>query len=178
MKKSEIEPLLPGIFRRTLDRQGAPNPLDAFLDIMEVLHEPSEDVLAQINLFFNPYRAPDRFAVYLAGWVDFDRLWIDDPGAFTAQNLPPYPVGVGRLRELTASAAYLSKWQGTMKGLLMFLEIATGITGFDVNELTGEAFHIHITAPKEAEAYLELIDRIIQAEKPAYVTYKLDVTTS
>ena len=87
--------------------------------------------------------------------------------------------GLGRLRELTASAATLSRWRGTRKGLLLFLAVATGSTEFDINEQVIEdgrvkPFHLHVTAPRHLEGHGDLIRRIIELEKPAYVTYELE----
>src|SRR5688572_25543412 len=132
MKRAEIEQLLPEIIRRTIPPPNARtsdpayppevNPLPLLLDVMELLHAPDEVVLASIDRYFDPYRAPDAFVAYLAGWVDLDDLWIANPQEFTAQTLPPFPSGVGRLRELVAASVYLSRWRGTARGLLTFLE--------------------------------------------------------
>ncbi len=51
MKQSDIEQLLPGIFQRTSRPHG---PLAALLEVMEALHQPSEDVLARLGELFNP----------------------------------------------------------------------------------------------------------------------------
>jgi phage tail-like protein len=182
MKRADIDLLLPEIFRRTLPPiRTEANPLEAFLDVMELLHTPDEAVLAALETYFDPYRAPDVFVNYLAGWVDLDRLWIENPQEFTAKTLPPFPSGVGRLRELVASAAFLSRWRGTMKGLLHFLETATGVTGFVIDERVPDAdgqpipFHVLVRAPKAAGDYRVLIEHIIMKEKPAYVTYDLQI---
>ena len=90
-----------------------------------------------------------------------------------------YPAGTGRLREVIAAAAYLSKWRGTAQGLLRFLETATGIDGFRIEEQVLDAngehrpFHIRVRSPASAQAYRPLIERIVEMEKPAYVTYEL-----
>jgi phage tail-like protein len=178
MQSSEIELLLPEIFRRTLSED---NPLRAFLEVMEALHVPSEVVLSHLEHFFDPYRTPDIFVPYLSGWLDLDQVWIQNPEEFTAKTLPPFPAGVGRLRELVANAAYLSKWRGTARGLLTFLEIATGVSEFTVDEAVPDAsgkpipFHIRVHAPKAGGPYEALIRKIIELEKPAYVTYELQI---
>lgn len=177
MKRSEIEQLLPGIFQRTLRPQ---TPLYALLEVMEALHAPSEAVLADLDSFFDPYRTPDEFVPYLAGWVDLDRLLHEAKG-YAASNAPPppFPTGQGRLRELIAAAAFLSKWRGTPRGLLRFLETATGATGFVIDERTPgpngqpRPFHLRIVAPQSVQPYQALLERIIELEKPAYVTYEL-----
>ena len=64
-------------------------------------------------------------------------------------------------------------------GLQLFLETASGEKGFKINENVvsenGDAipFHIQITAPEATKKYETLIERIIEQEKPAYVTYNL-----
>lgn len=172
MRAEEISRLLPWVFQRT----AAPgNPLYALLDVMEALHAPSVEVLAQLDGYFSPYRAPERFVPYLAGWLGLDRLLTPTPdrAGYT------FPAGAGRLRELVAAAASLSRTRGTAAGLLRFLETATGAPGFVIHENPLDAdgrprpFHIAVEAPPEAEPYRLLVEQIIELEKPAYVTYEL-----
>jgi phage tail-like protein len=185
MKQDEIRKLLPGVFDRTVQPG---NPLTALLAVMEVLQAPSEEVLAHLDTFFNPYMTPDGFVAYLAGWVDLEMFLSEAPDDLAvtapvapslAAAMPTFPAGVGRLRELVASAAYLSKWRGTARGLLLFLETATGVQGFTVDEhVPGEdhldiPYHIRVNAPAGTNPYEQMIRRIIQLEKPAYVTYEL-----
>lgn len=182
MKRADIERLLPEIMQRTLpaDEDGD-NLLRAYLSVMEMMHAPTETVLASLDAYFDPYRTPDRFVPLLAGWVDLDGVWLDDAAAYTVDTAPPFPTGVGRLRALIAVAATLSRWRGTEKGLRLFLETATGVTGFEVDEaVAGDdgaiiPFHIRVYVPAAAAAHLALIRRIIEIEKPAYVTYELSV---
>ncbi len=169
MKRAEIEKLLPDIFQRTL-RPG--NPLFAILEVMETLHEPSEAILERLDAMFDPYRCRNDFVSFMARWVDLE--WLMEKAH------DPISSGIGRLRELIAVAAYLSQWRGTEKGLLLFLQIATGMDGFRINEeITGSdgqprPFHIRILAPEAATVYRNLIEQIIKKEKPAYVTYDLE----
>ena len=178
MKRTEIEHLLPGIFQRTV-QQGTP--LFAVLEVMEALPAADEAVLDQLDAFFDPYRAPDAFVPFLAGWVDLDWLLLEVPEEFKALAPPPLPSGMGRLRELVAAATFLAQWRGTAKGLLRFLETATGIQGFTIEEQVPGSdgrprpFHFRVGAPQEASPYQVMIERIIEAEKPAYVTYELQV---
>ncbi|MBW7885116.1 MAG: hypothetical protein H3C34_21275 [Caldilineaceae bacterium] len=177
MKQSEIEQLLPEIFRRAVVEG---SPLSALLDVMEALHAPSEAILSEIDRYFDPYRTPDAFVPYLASWLDLERLLARAPATMNAQTAQTlFPGGLGRLRDLTAMAVYLSKWRGTTVGLTRFLETATGVRGFVIEEQvmdesgSPKPFHIRVNAPKEAASYASLIARIVEQEKPAYVTHEV-----
>jgi phage tail-like protein len=178
MKRSEIEQMLPGVFQRTA-LEGTP--LIALLEVMEALQAPDEVALDQLDAFFDPYRAPDAFVPFLASWVDLDRLLIEVPEEFEETAPPPLPSGIGRLRELVAAATFLAQWRGTAKGLLRFLETATGVQGFVIEEqVLGsdgqlKPFHLRVRVPQEAVPYQIMIERIVESEKPAYVTYELQV---
>jgi phage tail-like protein len=173
MKPTDTARLLPEVFRRTM-REGTP--LEALLGVMEQLQAPSEDVLAGLDRYFDPRRAPDQFIPFLARWVDLERLLLRPAEHYypTSSRESPLQSGIGRLRELVASAAFLSMWRGTAKGIVRFLEIATGAAGFEVEEhADGRPFHVRFTGPPEAAPFAAMIARIIEMEKPAYVTYDL-----
>src|SRR5919199_4115110 len=104
MKQAEIAGLLPGIFQRTIFPD---NPISALLAVMEELHQPAEDALEHLDAFFDPYRAPDRFVPFIAGWVDLERLLRQSPEQREITGATPLPSGLGRLRELIAAAARL-----------------------------------------------------------------------
>jgi phage tail-like protein len=175
MKRSEIEKLLPTVIRRTIRGD---NPLPAILETMSALHEPSESLLARLDGIFNPFRTPDSFVPFLARWLDLERIF-DGAGAPASNGRSPISTGLGCLRALTAAASYLSQWRGAKKGLDHFLEIATGTYGFVIEEQvigTDGApipFHLRVVAPDSMKPHRSLIERIIESEKPAYVTYEL-----
>ncbi len=176
MKQAEIARLLPGIFQRTLNENSL---MYALLGAMETLQAPSEAALEHIETWFDPRRAPDPFVPFLASWVDLDRIWLEGSTGLSAAPSREFPSGMGRLRELVAAAAYLSQWRGTAKGLRYFLEVATGIQGFVINEQVPGAdgkpqpFHIQVLIPDAARAYRPMIQRIVDQQKPAYVTCEL-----
>lgn len=119
MKRSEIAELLPAVFQRTLN---ARNPLTGLLEVMESLQEPSEAVLARLDAIFDPRRTADEFVPFLAYWTNLTKLFDDSVKVkgefdFSRANIA---TGVGRLRELTASAAYLSQWRGTQRAYCCF----------------------------------------------------------
>jgi phage tail-like protein len=175
MKQNEIARLLPAIFQQTLQPG---TPLSALLGVMELLPERDEAILDGLEAFFNPYRTPDGFVPFLASWVDMEWILLEHAAEFSPLT-PPLPSGMGRLRELVAAATFLAQWRGTAKGLLHFLETASGVPGFTVDErvpgLDGRPrpFHIAIHVPQDAVPYQAMVRRIIEAEKPAYVTYDL-----
>lgn len=178
MKRNEIKKLLPIVYQRCVNPGTA---IDALLDSMEALHAPSEQVLDKISSYFDPNTAPDPFVRYLAGWVDLDRYLGDELSEET--NLSrAFAVSIepGRLRALIAMASSLSQWRGTAKGLKLFLETATGISGFSLEERASlnnglpQVFHFRVTAPPAAARYQDLIETIINGEKPAYATYELE----
>jgi phage tail-like protein len=176
MKTTQIRELLPSVFQGAADRG---TPLSAILEVMESMHVPSEAILDHIEIFFDPYRAPDAFVPYIASWVDLAGI-LDSPRSQETSSVCSISTGIGRLREVTAAAVTLSKWRGTRKGLLLYLETATGLNGFTIDEAAvgsdGKVipFHLRIVAPAASVEHRTLIQRIIDVEKPAYVTYDLD----
>ncbi len=60
------------------------------------------------------------------------------------------------LRDLTARAAELARRRGTADGLRVFLEIATGLDGFAIEERPG-AFSATVIAPAAAKSFEGLI---------------------
>ena len=154
MKRERIAELLPTVFRRALPYSPA---LDAALGVMETMHGPSEYALEHFGEALNPRTAPDRFVPFLASWTGLDFV---SAGAA--------PIELARLRELIATSNTLAKWRGTATGLILFVEIATGLRGYTVSE--PRPFHFVLHAPVAALPYRELIERIVATEKPAYVT--------
>ena len=171
MRREEIASRLPEVFERTADNPG--KPLSALLEVMASMHEPSEAALEQLDRYFDPRRAPEAFVPFLAWWVDLGWLLFEDPDVDAP--LRDYPGGLGRLREVTATAAAMAKWRGTKMGLIALLEAATGVQGFTVDEDLRDAggrplpFRIKVHAPEAARPLADLIRRIAEHEKPAHV---------
>ncbi|MCF8111194.1 MAG: hypothetical protein K9J85_06860 [Desulfobacteraceae bacterium] len=173
MKHEEIKKILPSMFREAVSAQ---SPLDSIVGVMETLHRNTEVMLEEIDAVFDPIRTNKDFVWYLAGWVDLD--WIykqseSDTGCLKAA------LNTEDFRKLISLAWYLSKWRGTAEGLKLFLETATGVDGFEIKENPeGDnggimPFHIEITVPEAASGKRHLVERIIENEKPAYVTYNM-----
>ncbi|MGK5676121.1 phage tail protein [Micromonospora sp. URMC 106] len=166
MRRAAIERLLPAAYQRASVPGSV---LWALLDVMEALHAPDEAVLADVDALFDPYRAPDGMVAYLARWVAMDHV--------TAAPRPdaPAPLMPGRLRDLVAHGALLARWRGTPYGMRKALEVATGLTGFALEEPADRPFHVVVTVPPAAAGQLAVITRIVEAEKPASATAEIVV---
>lgn len=169
MRRSAIERLLPAVYQEAARPSSV---LAALLDVMEQMHEPGERWLGDVPRLFAPYRAPDRFIRFLAGWVALGQVTGDGGGE------PGEPVPVGRLRNLVAEGARLAKWRGTAEGLRAVVEIVTGVAGFVVEESPQRPFHVVVRVPAEARSQLALVRRVVEIERPAAVTYDVVVDES
>jgi phage tail-like protein len=189
MRRPEIEQLLPNVFQLALHPEVGwvlepDTRLGAVLDAMEALHQPIEDILDGLAAFVDPRRAPERFVPYLAGWVDLDWLVSPTPDELEGGGAAIPSTGLGHLRELVAGAAQLARWRGTARGLLSFIETATGLGGFAIDDAPVDAnkrpmsFHIVVSGPAEAAPFRPLLERIVRSEKPAYVTHELRFTAA
>ncbi|MEU5722177.1 phage tail protein [Micromonospora sp. NPDC047738] len=164
MRRAAIERLLPAAYQRAA---GPGSVLGALLDVMEALHAPDEAVLADVDALFAPYRAGDGFVAYLTRWVAMDHV-VAAPRADA-----PLPLPVGRLRDLVAHGALLARWRGTPYGMRTALELATGVSGFLLEEPADRPFHVVVRVPPAAADQLAVITRIVEAEKPAAVTAEI-----
>ncbi|MFJ6956259.1 phage tail protein, partial [Micromonospora aurantiaca] len=77
------------------------------------------------------------------------------------------------LRDLVAHGALLARWRGTPYGMRTALELATGVTGFVLDEPPERPFHLVVRVPPAAADRLALVTRIVEAEKPAAVTVEV-----
>jgi phage tail-like protein len=152
MRRESIEQLLPVAYQRAATPA---SPLSALLDVMEALHAPSEAQLATVADLFAPYRTPDAFIAFLARWVGLGDHLVGTTAA-------------GRLRDLVANAATLAQWRGTVTGLRTVIRLATGLSDVDISE--PRPFHVLVRLPESGAAHLDLVRRIVSAEKPAATT--------
>ncbi len=181
MERSEIQALLPGVFLQTLATEEAQESdksvLSLLIDIMHCLHTDIEEQLSSVEDYFNPCRTPrEEFVDYLGHWTDLDRLWTNKSSSnwFVNREL----IAQDCLQELIASAAYLSQWRGTKKGLCHFLNIATGSNNISIQENINnkgepQAFHFLVLIAENQKQQLKLIKTIIEQEKPVYISYEI-----
>jgi phage tail-like protein len=209
MRAAEIESLLPAVFQRAAQHEREryekaraetgplpATPLLALLNVMEALHDPAKKVIATtFPTFFDPQTAPEKWLPFLATWVDLGWLleWVNDEmGELWLETWYEH------LRELVDHAPYLSRWRGTARGLERFLEVATGVRGFEVDDAVKD-FHIVVRAPddfwawamdeqieamdeqieamdEQIKAMVEqikaMVEQIVKMEKPAYMTHE------
>src|ERR1700761_1128533 len=102
MEHQRIRRLLPEAYRAAATPRGGvvrSPALAAILEAMEALHAPAEDILSRADEFVDPHRAPDRFAIMLASWLDLDR-YLDWTSGRKGRGRPQYAAGLGYLRNL------------------------------------------------------------------------------
>lgn len=181
MKQEAIVERLPDIFKQAAASKDEQNPLPALLGVMEKMHARDEEILSGFGRYVDPRRTTDEFVPYIAAWVDYAWLLLDPPDNPYTDVVQPFAGGLGRLRELIAWAASESKWRGTSAGLVRLLERATGVQGYRVEETvldkSGQPlpFRVRVIAPREAARYFELVQRIVEHEKPAHVVAKVEL---
>jgi phage tail-like protein len=161
VRREHIERLLPAGYQRASSPGSA---LSALLAVMESMHAPSEATLARVEDLVAPYRAPERLVPFLLRWVAWDHL----PTGADQASVP-----VGRLRDVLASAATLSSRRGTAAGLTALLTTVCGVPGFVIDEPAGRPFHLVVRVPPPAAPRLDLIGRLVAAEKPAATTCEI-----
>ena len=91
-----------------------------------------------------------------------------------------WSIDSGNLRDLVANAAALARLRGTREGLVAMLEISTGIKGFEIDENPPgqdgrpQPYFFRVRAPASAKMLEDLVSRIVDREKPAFVTARID----
>jgi hypothetical protein len=79
---------------------------------------------------------------------------------------------------MLAEAMELYRWRGTPYGLSRMLEVCTGVTPTITEDVrVPYVFRISVRVPPDSRVRPEVIDRLVQAHKPAHVGYVLEVTT-
>lgn len=150
MRSDAIATMLPMVYQHAI--AGRTGPLVALLDVMEGLHEASEDQLAHVEDLFNPYRCPENLVAFLARWVSVDHL--------------------GVRRDLVAHGTALAQSRGTVAGLRAAIQLATGLTDVEVVEPADRPFHLVVRVPA-ASGLIETVRRIVELEKPAATTCEI-----
>lgn len=155
--------LLPEVIRTTA-RPGSP--LAALGGVADDLHAPVTAVLGRLDEVVDPFRASPALVRYLAGWVDLGWMPATESEASAREGAS---VTVSRLRDVLAASAELSARRGTPAGLARFLHLATGVDGFEVEDVPG-AFHVRVHVPAAAADQVELVRLLVRSLRPAHVT--------
>lgn len=163
MASVPLLPLLPEVFQVCAP---ASAPLRAIAAVAGDMHVPIHEVLDSVDRLVDPFRTPDTLLGYLSRWVDLDWLTLPDPGSVEGAALGIPSV---RQRDLIANAADLSARRGTPGGLLRFLQLATGLEGFEI-DVDPSSFHLQVRIPSAAFDQIEIVRRIVWGVKPAHVT--------
>jgi phage tail-like protein len=174
VKAAAIAGLLPEIYRDALPASPV---LAVLLAIMDDMHAPVEALLAGLDAYFDPRFAPDALIAMMARWLALGPYLDHDPATGRAARISPEA-----LRKLVAVAATCARLRGTSETLVILLELSTDIAGFRIIENppdpeTGQpqSFHIRVEIPAAAGAQKDLIARIVAGERPAWVTFELDI---
>ena len=160
MKPDEILDLLPWVMQQAVGQHEA---YAALVDVMAELQAPAEETLDQIHEYFDPGRTPRPFLPYLASWLDYD--WVPDESARAEAC---------RTRRLMEAFLPLTRSRGSVRGLVKFLELATGTAGVRIDEDAAQ-HHFTIYVPSAGGALKAAIQQIIEREKPAHLTFGIAV---
>jgi phage tail-like protein len=133
-----------------------------FLGMFESILIPIEWNVDNFDLYLDPGTVPTGFLPWLANWfeITFDPTW-----------------GEAQRRTLLAEAHQIYARRGTCWALSRVLEIYTGHRPeiIDLDEDL-EPFTFAVRLPLRAgEVNRELVERIIDANKPAHTTYTLKI---
>ena len=172
MKQQRILRYLPENYQlAATDERGV---MRATLAVMEGMLDPVDELIRALDSYFDPYRAKDAFVLLQATWLGLDR-YFDWSGGSPGVGEARYPAGIDRLRMLIAEFPELVRSRGTHQSLIRFLEVATGLSGFAVEDgnQTGGAFHIVVHVPANAAQLDDLISRIVAGERPAHATWEI-----
>ena len=140
-----------------------------FLLIFESILDPLDRVIDQIHHYFDPLLAPEPLLPWLASWVDLvlNEKW-----------------SLERRRALVRHAAELYRWRGTRRGVSEYIRIYTGFIPLidePGREQSGEpalpphVFRVILDVPDPELINRELLETIIEAEKPAHTGYILEI---
>jgi phage tail-like protein len=146
---------LPGVYHTDF--------MGRFLRIFESVLTPIEMTVDNFDLYLHPDTAPTAFLEWFAGWygIAFDATW-----------------SVAQRRELLREAQAIYARRGTRWALNRVIEIYTGQpaeiidTGEDIKPFTFKV-RLPFSASQKGR---EMIERIIDANKPAHTAYELEFT--
>jgi phage tail-like protein len=144
---------LPGIYHTDF--------MARFLAIFESTAAPIEWTIENFDMYLDPGTAPRGFLPWLANWfsISFDPTWSEE-----------------QRRTLLSEAYDIYARRGTRGALARVLEIYTGVEP-EILDLQEKAdpftFTVKVPLP-ESDVDRGLLERIIDANKPAHTSYELE----
>jgi len=146
---------LPGIYQTDFASR--------FLGIFEAILTPIEWTIDNFDLYLRPDTTPLAFLDWLASWfgLTFDSTWTEE-----------------KRRQLIKEAHQIFARRGTRWALSRVLEIYTGYAPKIIDtDPSLEPFTFRVILPGEAAHYdRALLERLIEAHKPAHTMYSLEFT--
>jgi len=143
---------LPGIYHTDF--------MARFLAIFESTAAPIEWNVDNFDLYLHPDTAPAGFLPWLANWfsISFDPTWTEE-----------------QRRTLLSEAHEIYARRGTRRALARVLQIYTGVKPEILDlEDDGDPFTFTVKLPlTEADTDRDLLERIVDANKPAHTNYQL-----
>jgi phage tail-like protein len=135
--------------------------LGRFLLIFESIWEPLEQRQDHVAMYFDPNTCPAEFLPWLASWL----------GLSLHEHWPE-----SRVREIVREATDLYRWRGTPYGMMRLIEVATGLSA-EVSDDPQDpcVFRVGIQVPSDFQIDRELIETLIEQNKPAHTGYVLEV---
>ncbi len=150
--------------------------LETLVGVMQSHLAPDETILADLDRWFDPRRAPEGFLMLLAGWVGLERTLVGDLDSASSR---PTTIDPGAMRELILRAAGFARARGTARTLSEILRITTGSDAVAIIENPpGEdglprPFHMRVELPDAARRHDALVRRVVENWKPAFVTSEI-----
>lgn len=152
---------LPGIYQES-------DFLGRFLLIFEHILSPIDRTIGNIPDYFDPELAPPDVVTWLGSWLGLvlDARWPDE-----------------RRREVVKAAPELFRWRGTQRGLSHFLRLYTGVEPEiiepslrDIANDRNRAyrFAVRVRVPRNGGLSRQLVESIIETEKPAFAACSLE----
>lgn len=150
--------------------------LEALIAVMQANLAPDEVILADLDRWFDPRRAPEGFLMLLAGWVGLERTLV---GELDRSSSRVTTIDAGALRELILRAAGFARARGTTRTLTEILAIVTETDDVVIIENPpGEdgmpqPFHMRLVLPAVAREHEALVRRVVENWKPAFITSEI-----